>query len=263
MLSRPFACLLVLAALGAAPAKAQDFVPHKAAYAVTLRDHGKPGAEVVGTYAYEMKAACDSYSITQRMRLDAAGSDQQSQMTESLDGRTLHFDHRAVVNGRQTSVVKGEAILDDKGAGQAHFSEPEGHAVALPAGTLFPMAIARATVRHAKAKDGGFDALFFYGEKPKPPQAVNVLIGRVPKRLADLKIPGGAAALVNGRDRIYYRGGFFDGAGESKGEPATFEMSSLMLDNGIELWGTHEQPDGGGLEYRITRLEALPRPHCR
>ena len=88
------------------------------------------------------------------------------------------------------------------------------------------------------------------------------MIGKVPKRLADIKIPDGAEALVDGRTRIYYRAGFFDAA-ESKGqgEPA-FEMSSVTLDNGIELYGTHEQNDGG-IEYRITRLEALPKPECK
>ena len=40
-------------------------------------------------------------------------------------------------------------------------------------------------------------------------------------------------------------------------------MSSLMLDNGIELWGTHEEGDGGGIEYSITRLEAVPLPTCK
>ena len=41
-----------------------------------------------------------------------------------------------------------------------------------------------------------------------------------------------------------------------------FEMSSVTLDNGIELYGTHEESDGG-IEYRITRLEALPKPECK
>ena len=36
-------------------------------------------------------------------------------------------------------------------------------------------------------------------------------------------------------------------------------MSSMMLDNGIELYGTHEESDGG-IEYRMTRLEPLPKP---
>ena len=267
MLSRPFAAALVLAGLMTLPAAAQDFAPHKAAYAVRALEHGKPGASI-GNYAYELKLTCEAYVITQRLRLDFEGrnatvNEQQSQMTESRDGRILHFEHRSLVNGKQTNLTKGEAVLDDKGVGQAHFSEPEGQTTALMAGTMFPIAIARATVRHAKENDGGFDGLFFYGEKPKPPQAVNTLIGRVPKRLADLKIPDGADALVKGHGQIYYRAGFFDADGKSKGERATFEMSSLMLDNGIELWGTHEEGDGGGIEYSITRLEAVPLPTCK
>lgn len=264
MLSRPFAAALVIGGLMTLPAAAQDFAPHKAAYAVSALDHGKAGASI-GNYAYELKLTCEAYVITQRLRLDIGGnnSEQQSQMTESRDGRTLHFEHRSLVNGKQTSRTKGEAVLDDKGVGQAHFSEPEGQTAALTAGTLFPIAIARATVRHAQENDGGFDGLFFYGEKPKPPQAVNTLIGRVPKRLAGFKIPDGADALAKGHSQIYYRAGFFDADGKSKGERATFEMSSLMLDNGIELWGTHEEGDGGGIEYSITRLEAVPLPTCK
>jgi hypothetical protein len=38
-------------------------------------------------------------------------------------------------------------------------------------------------------------------------------------------------------------------------------MSSMMLDNGIELYGTHEEGEGG-IEYRMTRLEPLPKPTC-
>jgi hypothetical protein len=263
MLSRLSAAFFVLAALSALPAAAQEFAPHKAAYAVNALDHGKLGASI-GNYAYEMKLTCEAYVITQRLRIEVGGiTEQQSQMTESRDGRTLQFEHRSIVNGKQTSLVKGEAVLDDKGVGQAHFSEPEGQTAALPAGTLFPIAIARATARHAKEADGGFDGLFFYGEKPKPPQAVNTLIGRVPKRLAGIKIPDGADALVKGHAQIYYRAGFFDEDGKAKGEQATFEMSSLMLDNGIELWGTHEERDGGGIEYSITRLEAVPMPTCK
>ena len=263
MLSRPFATALVLAGLTTPPAAAQEFAPHKAAYAVNALDHGKVGSPI-GNYAYELKLTCEAYVITQRLRLEAGGiTEQQSQMTESRDGRTLQFEHRSMVNGKQTSLTKGEAVLDDKGVGQAHFSQPEGQTAPLPAGTMFPIAIARATARHAKENDGGFDGLFFYGEKPKPPQAVNTLIGRVPKRLAGLKSPDGADALVKGHSQIYYRAGFFDADGKSKGEQATFEMSSLMLDNGIELWGTHEERDGGGIEYSITRLEAVPLPTCK
>jgi hypothetical protein len=268
MLNRSLLPLLTLGSFVALPAAAQDFASHKAAYAVSSLDHGKPTASI-GSYGYEMKATCEGYVITQRLKLDVEGgrgstsSEQQTQMTENKEGRTLSFEHRTIVNGKQVSLVKGDAVLDDKGAGQAHFSDPEGKSQVLPAGTLFPMAIARATIEHFKAGDGGFDGLFFYGEKPKPPQAINVLIGKVPKRLGDIKIPEGGETLAKDRQRIYYRGGFFDTDTKGKGDQPAFEMSSLMLDNGVELWGTHEESDGGGIEYSITRLEPLPPPTCK
>jgi hypothetical protein len=38
-------------------------------------------------------------------------------------------------------------------------------------------------------------------------------------------------------------------------------MSSVTLDNGVEIWGTHEHGELR-LEYRLIRLETLPRPNC-
>ena len=264
---KPHILPCAIAVLFAWPAAAQELAPHRAAYDVVMLDHGKPAAGASGTYAYELRGTCEGYVMIQRMRLTLESgrgtvvSEQQSQMTESRDGRKLQFDHRSTADGRVTGQWKGEATIGEDGKGQARFSEPDGQTVTLPAGTMFPSAIARATVQHARAGDSGFDALFFYGEKVKPPQAVNVLIGRVPKRLADLPVPKGAEALAAKRARIYYRGGFFDADPKGKGEQAAFEMSSLMLDNGIELYGTHEEADGG-IEYRISRLESLPAPNC-
>jgi hypothetical protein len=258
---------LLAGAVTLAPAMAQDFVPHRAVYDVSALDRGKPGTGTSGTYAYEIKLTCDGYVVNQRLRLEVAGArvanEQQSQMTESRDGKKLRFEHRTTTGGRQTSLVKGEALIGDDGKGEARFTDPEGQTVALPVKTMFPIAIARETVRQAKAGEQGFDALFFFGEKVKPPQSVNILIGKLPKRLADVKIPEGGEQLADGRQRIYYRAGFFDSPdkGQVQGEPA-YEMSSVTLDNGIELYGTHEESDGG-IEYRITRLEALPKPECK
>jgi hypothetical protein len=185
-------------------------------------------------------------------------------MTESRDGRRLKYEHHSAVNGKPTSFMRGDATLGDDGRGQALFSDPEGQSVALPKGTLFPNAMTRATLQHAKAGDGDFDSLFFFGDKVRPPQQVNVVMGRVPKRLADFKIPEGGEALAENRGRLYYRGAFFDAQPKDKDKAegeAAYEMSSLMLDNGIELYGTHEEGEGG-IEYRLTRLEALPKPSC-
>jgi hypothetical protein len=260
--------LAALAASLALPAAAQELQPHRAIYQVTMLEKGRAGMGAPGTYAFELKQTCEGYVIQQRMRLEVEGakgmvlSEQSSTMTETRDGRRLKFEHQSSANGKPKSLVRGDATVDDDGHGQSLFTDPEGQSVALPKGTMFPNALTRATVEHAKAGDGGFDALFFYGEKVRPPQQVNVVIGRVPKRLADFKIPEGAEALAENRGRIYYRGAFFDTQPQEKnGGEASYEMSSLMLDNGIELYGTHEEGEGG-IEYRITRLEALPRPTC-
>lgn len=262
--------LLSIAALAvglALPAAAQELQPHRAVYTVSMLEKGKPGMGPPGTYAFELKQTCEGYVINQRMRLEVEGSkgsvvsEQTSTMTESGDGRKLHFEHHSAANGKQTSLLRGDATLDADGRGQSSFSEPEGQSVALPRGTLFPNALTRATIQHAKAEDGGFDTLFFYGEKVKAPQSVNLVIGRVPRRLADFKLPEGAEALGEKRARIYYRGAFFEAEPKGQSGEAAYEMSSLMLDNGIELYGTHEEGDGG-IEYRIARLEPLPKPSC-
>lgn len=257
----------VAVASPAVPVAAQEMQPHRAAYDVSLLEHGKPSPDTQGTYAYELKLTCDGYIINQRLRLELDGArgsvitEQQSQMTESRDGRKLHFEHEASANGRKATVVRGDATLKADGSGEARFTEPDGQMVALPAGTMFPMAMTLATLKHAAAGDGGFDALFFYGEKPAPPQSVNVVIGRVPKRLADLKVPEEGVSIVKGRARTYFRAGFFDAEAKKDGERAAFEISSLTLDNGVELYGTHEEGDSG-FEYRISRLEPLPKPNC-
>ena len=271
LLTPLFLAASFLAASFATPgsAVAQDFAPHRAVYAVSSLENGKPGAGTSGTYAFELRLTCDGYVVNQRLRLEmgvgrgAVTSEQQTQLTESRDGRRLRFEHRTTAGGKQTSVVKGEALVADDGKGEARFTEPEGQSVALPATTLFPVGIARETIRQAKAGETGFDTQFFFGEKVKPPQSVNVLIGKLPRRLADVKIPEGAEQLADGRSRIYYRAGFFDVQpdGKGQGEPA-YEMSSVTLDNGIELYGTHEESDAA-IEYRITRLEALPKPECK
>jgi hypothetical protein len=259
--------LAAVAAAIALPAGAQELQPHRAIYSVSMLEKGKAGTGGPGTYAFELKQTCEGYVISQRMRLEVEGtkgqavSEQTSQMTESRDGRKLRFEHRSTLNGKATSLLRGDAGLDDDGRGQSLFSDPEGQSVALPKGTLFPNSLTRATIQHAKANDGGFDALFFFGEKVKPPQSVNIVIGRVPRRLADFKIPEGGEAAGD-RSRIYYRGAFFDTEPKNaNGGEAAYEMSSLMLDNGIELYGTHEEGEGG-IEYRISRLELLPKPSC-
>ena len=69
--------------------------------------------EAPGTYAYELKLTCDGYVVNQRLRLEVAGprgmvvSEQQSQMTESRDGKKLRFEHRTTTDGRADQPDQG------------------------------------------------------------------------------------------------------------------------------------------------------------
>ena len=127
------------------------------------------------------------------------------------------------------------------------------------------MAIARETVRQAKAGESGFDALFFYGEKVKPPQSVNVVIGKVPKRLAEVKIPDGAEQLADGRSRIYYRAGFFEapakGQGQTQGEPA-FEMSSITPTTASSSTAPTRRATAAS-NTASRGSNSLPKPECK
>ncbi|HEX9555054.1 MAG TPA: DUF1849 family protein, partial [Reyranella sp.] len=95
----PALLVAVLAAAGSAAA--QELSPHRAVYSVITLDHGKPNGDAPGTYAYELRLTCDGYVVNQRLRLEVAGprgavaNEQQSQMTESRDGKKLRFEHRA------------------------------------------------------------------------------------------------------------------------------------------------------------------------
>ena len=54
----PMSLLAAVATL--APAAAQDFAPHRAVYAVSAIDRGKPGTGTSGTYAYELRLTCEA-----------------------------------------------------------------------------------------------------------------------------------------------------------------------------------------------------------
>ena len=51
----PMALALALPWAIALPAAAQELQPHRAAYAVSVLEKGKPGTDTPGTYAFELK----------------------------------------------------------------------------------------------------------------------------------------------------------------------------------------------------------------
>lgn len=258
----------LLAALGAtAPAAAQELASHLAVYEVTTgrAPTGVTPPEIRGTYVFRLHAECDGgLAFEQRLRFEARapGSetvvDQTSTGWESADGKRYRFAHRTSVDGKELPEVRGDAELGAKP--QAHFTQPAERIVELTPDTVFPVSLLRRTVKAAAADEAGFEGRFFLGDKPEPPQVISVLLGKPPRRVSDLPPPQGDRALVASQGRFYFRAAFYEDQARSTGEPR-HEMSSVTLANGVEIWGTHEQGDLR-LEYRLTRIEALPKPKC-
>jgi len=258
-----------LCAVVSTSAQAQELVPHLAVYEVITgrAPAGVTPPEIQGTYVFRLQGECDGgMKFEQRLRFEAkapAGQttvDQTSTGSESADGKRYRFTHRTTVDNKTEPEVRGEVNPGSGEESEVRFSQPSGRSVTIPAHTLFPISILRRTVKAAQAGETGFEGRFFMGDKPEPPQAVSFLLGKPPRRVAELPPPQGDRGLIEGRERFYFRASFYEDDAKATGEPK-HELSSVTLDNGVEVWGTHEQGELR-LEYRLIRIESLPKPQC-
>ena len=215
---RPIAYLL--AALASGPAFAADpatqAVPpaaHRALYDLTLETiRGGDVTGARGTMAYDVTDACDGWATRQRLALTLTNRDGQDiEMVsdyatwESKDGLTMRFRMRQTTDTALTDQAEGEAHLDSPGGpGTIHYSVPAERDMAMPKGTLFPMAHTEAILSAAEAGKKFIALPIFDGTGDKGAQDSSVAI-------INWAPPGPApnptlAALSSGRVRI----AFFD-----------------------------------------------------
>ena len=164
-------CLSLIAHSGGPPARAAGLpapvsepVPlaaHHALYQLTLAND--PDGDIVaasGTMGYEVIDACDGWAVRQKLDMTVTNTDGQDihmvsdyATWESKDGLKLRFHMRQLTDQAVTSQTDGEASLERRGGpGSVHYTSPHDSVVALPAGTLFPMAHTAAII--AAAREG-------------------------------------------------------------------------------------------------------------
>ena len=162
-LSTLLAAFAVATAAAAAPAFAVDQVPmaaHRALYKLSLES--APGGDVSaasGSMAYEVTDACDGWATRQRLSMTITNRDGQDielvsdyATWESKDGLALRFRMRQTTDTAVTEQVEGAAKLERAGGpGEVHYTFPEEKDVALPTGTLFPMAHTETIIKDAEA----------------------------------------------------------------------------------------------------------------
>jgi hypothetical protein len=152
----PFVLAAGLPAPISAPA---PLAAHHALYTLTL-DSGREGDVVAatGTMGYEVIDACDGWAVRQRLDMTVTNSDGQDvhmvsdyATWESKDGLKLRFHMKQLTDTAVTSQTDGDASLQRRGGpGTVHYTMPHDATVALPAGTLFPMAHTEAIITAAR-----------------------------------------------------------------------------------------------------------------
>ncbi len=199
-----------------APATALDpakvvLAPHSARYDLSLASTSD-GATVAatGTMRFQVVDACSAWASQQQLRLQLVTREGQSSdmvsnyaTLESKDGRHLTFDMQQRDNGSLTQQVRGEASLDAAGNGTVHYTLPAVSTMALPRGTLFPMAHTAAIIAAAQSGKKSIDPVLFDGTSADGPtdSYVTILGWHPPPSGSDRP---GLAALGSGRMHVAF-----------------------------------------------------------
>lgn len=136
------------------------FVGQRAFYKLTLAlPRGTSVVAGSGRMGFEVLDACDGWAVRQRLEMTLVSAEGGVTHTisdyatwEAKNGLAFRFHTMDMTNGEVTDRLVGQAHLDRVGGpGEVVYSEPSHQTIALPAGTLFPMAQTEAIIRAARA----------------------------------------------------------------------------------------------------------------
>lgn len=180
--------VLVCPVIHAGAAQAASLAAHRATYDLSL-DHveGSGIVAATGQMTYQVTDTCTGWATQQQLRLQTVTRDggpttlvSDYATLESKDGRHLTFDMRQRSNGAITEQVRGDATMPapgpGPGGGSIGYVLPHRATVALPAGTLFPMAHTLAILQAAEAGSKSLSPLLFDGTGPDGAQDTYVVI---------------------------------------------------------------------------------------
>lgn len=184
-MSRAFIILPVLASVFLGAAAPMPLLSYRAQYDVTLAP-GTSSREVAGVrgrMVTEFRSSCGGWSETQRFVADMTDVDENTQRTdysattwESGDGRKFDFAIADAVMGKGASHYEGHAV-SSHGGGQATFTQPEGRALPLPDGTLFPTEYSARLIAAARHGETHFSAAIFQGDDSHKVSVASAFIG--------------------------------------------------------------------------------------
>jgi hypothetical protein len=263
---------LLAVALGAAVAEpvitahpaaaAVELLSHRAAYRLSLAEGSSATggvAAVRGGLVIEWRDSCAGAISNQRLgfiaSLEEGGDstyDVRFSSWESPDNKQLRFTVRSFDDGYLYEEFRGEATLDDAGAGHAAFSEPPGEELALPQGTLFPSEHLRQLIIGAERGEVVISHEVFDGSGPEGLSRVTAVIGK------------SRAAPVDGDESGKLRWPVTLAYHEAHGadDMPVFEIAFQLSDRGV----MHDLVLDYGdftLEGELEQLDTFAAPECQ
>ena len=262
---------LLAVALGAAVAEpvitahpaaaAVELLSHRAAYRLSLAEGSSATggvAAVRGGLVIEWRDSCAGAISNQRLgfiaSLDEGGDstyDIRFSSWESPDNTQLRFTVRSFDDGYLYEEFRGEATLDNAGAGLAAFSEPPGEELALPRGTLFPSEHLRRVIAGAERGDVVISHDVFDGSGPEGLSHVTAVIGK--------GTPAPEDGDMSGKLRWPVTLAYHDAQGAD--DMPVFEIAFKLSDRGV----LHDLLLDYGdftLEGKLEQLDIFDPPEC-
>ncbi|MGH6718520.1 MAG: EipB family protein, partial [Alphaproteobacteria bacterium] len=231
---RVLALAALALAVGSAAAGAQDLLPHRAVYDLSLGSpRGEGGiADLQGRMAVEFVDVCDGWTVDQRMVLDityegeaAFRSYSSFASWESRDGTRFRFEDRTWHDDGPVEEIGGEARLEaTDGAGSVTLAKPAPATFPLPAGTMFPTRHTAFLIERARAGEAYVLRPTFDGTSADGAIDVGAALGRPRPVSGGPAVPGDAEAWPM---RLAY---FMPG--EDPDRPS-FEIGILIHGNGV------------------------------
>ncbi|MBR0656075.1 cell envelope integrity EipB family protein [Roseomonas arctica] len=241
-------------------------VGHRAAYRLVL-DRARDNSDIAqasGAMLFEVLDACDGWTVRQRLTLKLTDRDGNETETvsdystyETRDGTRLRFALTQSSQGAVSSQVQGEAEVTATG-GTVRFAQPNAREIALPAGTLLPMAHTIATLNAARAGTRILAVPLLDGTTASGPQdTTTVMSAWQAAAMTDPRFP---ALIPLGSSRM--RIAFFDRDQTSQSGGAgtpDYEVSLRYYENGV---ADELKMDFGEfvVDGRMVELAVLPSP---
>ncbi|MEO1192435.1 MAG: DUF1849 family protein [Pseudomonadota bacterium] len=222
--------------VAAAPASAGDLVPHRAVYDIGLeRVTGSNAvAAASGSLVMDWRDVCDGWDSDLDLRVQLFDSEEEEMRFgvtlsswEAKDGNRYRFLARERATFLAPTDYEGTASIRGDGSGTARYREPEEETLALPEGTLFPIAHTLAVLQAAEAGEVFFATPIFDGSQESE-KAVTFASATIFGPLRDDTVTLPRLAEL---DFYNVTLAFFE-AGDEEGLP-THEVSVRLYENGV------------------------------